>query len=167
MTTTKTFIEKDFVSELFWAQIMGEPTEGLSSRWAKTNITALEAEKFCQKRTDLEIKEIERRYTVSVLGEETVYEPKAMQEAIAEVQANPWRLPTDQEWEEDFKANPFQHCLYGWTSSEENGDRITRGGGWLNARAESFRAFFRYGNAPADRSLNLGFRCARKGPWQL
>ena len=47
-------IEDNFVSELFYAEIMGLPTEGLSRRWPKSHITAFEAEEFCRKRSEQE-----------------------------------------------------------------------------------------------------------------
>ena len=40
-------IEDNFVSELFYAEIMGRPTEGLSRRWPNFHITSFEAEEFC------------------------------------------------------------------------------------------------------------------------
>ena len=47
-------IEDNFVSKLFYAEIMGLPTEGLSRRWPKSHITAFEAEEFCRKRSEKE-----------------------------------------------------------------------------------------------------------------
>ena len=29
----------------------------------------------------------------------------------------PWRLPTKEEWAEDYAANPHIHIVFGWTSS--------------------------------------------------
>ena len=41
--------------------------------------------------------------------------------------------------------------------------RVFRGGGWGYSDPSLFRSAYRYGIAPANRSSDLGFRCAQRG----
>jgi formylglycine-generating enzyme required for sulfatase activity len=54
-----------------------------------------------------------------------------------------------------------------WTTSpysaERKDARVTRGGGWPDARALNFRGAYRVAHAPSNRDSDLGFRCVR-GP---
>ena len=52
--------------------------------------------------------------------------------------------------------------VWEWTSSAYDGtSRVDRGGSWSWALAEFFHAAARVADKPADRSADLGFRCAR------
>lgn len=151
-------IEKDFVSELFYAQVMGLPTKGLSPRWAKTVITKAEAEEFCRRRTEQEVADLREK---AKRGEKLDGDgPSAEAVAASALEASPWRLPTSEEWEADFNAEPFQHFRFGWTSTVEDAAVVIRGGSW-DDRPSVARASYRVGDGPGERNAYIGFRCAR------
>jgi len=147
-------LEKDFVSDLLWAEVMGEPTEGLSPRWAKTNITAEEAEEFCRRRTEQERREHDDAF-VEQLGHATGWSSGT---------PPTYRLPTEEEWVADFEEAPYRHTMYGWTSTAQSGGsvRVILGGGWFNDSARDLWAPNRSRSRPENRNAYLGLRCARE-----
>jgi formylglycine-generating enzyme required for sulfatase activity len=151
---TKVVLEKDFVSERLWAEVMGEPTEGLSSRWAKTGITAEEAEEFCRRRTEQERREHDDAFVES-LGHATGWSSGT---------PPTYRLPTEEEWVADFEKAPYQHFIYGWTATVHPGGsvRVGRGGCWLDGNAGILRSSVRFRFWPVGRFGDLGLRCAKE-----
>ena len=74
---------------------------------------------------------------------------------VASLPANPWGLYEMHgniwEWCRDYDGYP--------ASPETGGERVLRGGGWIDG-ARRLRSAFRYGSAPGDRDDDFGFRLA-------
>lgn len=82
-------------------------------------------------------------------------------EAEALCQGLGGRLPTSEEYDLLFQARPWPYINYEWTSTEQGGDRIVRGGSWDGVVPALLRASARDGNAPTYRYSYLGFRCVK------
>ncbi len=51
--------------------------------------------------------------------------------------------------------------VWEWTSTDRNGDRVIRGGGWKSARPENLESAARHWRPPSTKLSTIGFRCAR------
>lgn len=51
--------------------------------------------------------------------------------------------------------------VWEWTSTDRNGDRVIRGGGWKSARSENLESAARHWRPPSTKLSTIGFRCAR------